>query len=132
MMLHPWVGFAIMPIFALANAGVKFSGGDVGQPVSVAIFAGLVFGKPIGVLVMSWLAVSLGLAARSLELNWSLLVAGGLLTGIGFTMSLCIAGLAFSPAMLDAAKIGILGASVVSAVAGLVVLIGLSSRNRTA
>jgi NhaA family Na+:H+ antiporter len=54
------------------------------------------------------------------------------LTGIGFTMSLCIAGLAFSPAMLDAAKIGILGASVVSAVAGLVVLIGLSSRNRTA
>ena len=132
MMLHPWVGFAIMPIFALANAGVRISGADVGQPVAVAIFVGLVFGKPIGVLTLSGLAVRLGLATRPLDLNWSLLAAGSLLTGIGFTMSLFIAGLAYTPALLDAAKIGILTASVVSAAAGLLVLIWLTSRKPTA
>jgi NhaA family Na+:H+ antiporter len=132
MTLHPWVGFAIMPIFALANAGVRISGADVGQPVAVAIFAGLVFGKPIGVLTLSGLAVRLGLATRPLDLNWSLLAAGSLLTGIGFTMSLFIAGLAYTPALLDAAKIGILTASVVSAAAGLLVLIWLTSRKPTA
>jgi len=88
MMLHPWVGFAIMPIFALANAGVAISGADIGQPVQVAIFAGLVIGKPIGVLAFSWLAARLGLAARPAGLSWRLLAAGGFLTGIGFTMSL--------------------------------------------
>ena len=132
MMLHPWVGFAIMPIFALANAGVRISGADVGQPVAVVIFMGLVFGKPIGVLTLSGLAARLGLATRPLDLNWSLLAAGSLLTGIGFTMSLFIAGLAYTPALLDAAKIGILTASVVSAAAGLLVLIWLTSRKPTA
>jgi NhaA family Na+:H+ antiporter len=132
MTLHPWVGFAIMPIFALANAGVRISGADVGQPVAVVIFVGLVFGKPIGVLTLSGLAVRLGLATRPLDLNWSLLAAGSLLTGIGFTMSLFIAGLAYTPALLDAAKIGILTASVVSAAAGLLVLIWLTSRKPTA
>ena len=132
MMLHPWVGFAIMPIFALANAGVRISGADVGQPVSAAIFAGLVFGKPIGVLTFSWLAVRLRLASRPFDLSWSLLAAGGLLTGIGFTMSLFIAGLAYTPTMLEAAKIGILTASVVSAAAGLLMLIWLTSRKRSA
>lgn len=131
-MLHPWVGFAIMPIFALANAGVAISGADVGQPVSVAILAGLVFGKPIGVLTFSWLAVRFGLATRALGLSWPLLAAGGLLTGIGFTMSLFIAGLAYAPAMLDAAKIGVLTGSVVSAAAGLLMLIWLTYRKRTA
>ena len=118
MMLHPWVGFVIMPIFALANAGVAISGAHVGQPVSVAIFAGLVFGKPVGVLAFSWLVVRLGLATRAPGLSWPLLGAGGLLTGIGFTMSLFIAGLAYAPAMLDAAKVGILTGSVASAAAG--------------
>jgi NhaA family Na+:H+ antiporter len=132
MMLHPWVGFAIMPIFAFANAGVTISGVDIGQPVSTAIFAGLVFGKPIGVLALSGLAVRLGLATRPLDLNWSLLAAGSLLTGIGFTMSVFIAGLAYTPALLDAAKIGILTASVVSAAAGLLMLIWLTSRKRAA
>jgi NhaA family Na+:H+ antiporter len=132
MTLHPWVAFAIMPIFALANAGVTISGVDIGQPVSTAIFAGLVFGKPIGVLTLSWLAVRFGLATRSLDLSWSLLAAGSLLTGIGFTMSLFIAGLAYTPALLDAAKIGILTASAVSAAAGLLMLIWLTSRKRAA
>jgi NhaA family Na+:H+ antiporter len=132
MMLHPWVGFAIMPIFALANAGVTFSRSDVGQPVSVAIFAGLVFGKPVGVIAGGWLAVRLGFATRPSRLSWPLLAGGGLLTGIGFTMSLFVAELAYEPALLVAAKIGILAASVASAVAGLLMLIWLTSRKRQA
>ena len=129
-MLHPWVGFVIMPIFALANAGVAISGAHVGQPVSVAIFAGLVFGKPVGVLAFSWLVVRLGLATRAPGLSWPLLAAGGLLTGIGFTMSLFIAGLAYAPAMLDAAKVGILTGSVASAAAGVLMLAWLTTRER--
>lgn len=129
-MLHPWAGFAIMPIFALANAGVEITGADVGQPVSVAIFAGLVFGKPIGVVTLCFLADHLRLATRPSALSWSFLAAGALLTGIGFTMSLFIAGLAFTPAMLDAAKLGILTGSIFSAAAGLSILIRLTHRKR--
>ena len=131
MMLHPWVAFAIMPVFALANAGVAISGADFGQPVSVAIFAGLVFGKPVGVLAFSWLVVRLGLATQALGLSWPLLAAGSLLTGIGFTMSLFIAGLAYAPALLDAAKVGILTGSVASAAAGILMLAWLTTRKRT-
>jgi len=131
-MLHPWVGFAVMPIFALANAGVAVTGVDLGQSVSLAVFAGLVLGKPAGVLGFSWLAVRLGLAARGPSLSWPFLAAGAFLTGIGFTMSLFIAGLTYTPAMLSAAKIGILSGSVVSAAAGLVMLVWLTSRQRTA
>lgn len=130
MMLHPWAGFVIMPIFALANAGVAISGADIGQSVSVAIFAGLAFGKPIGVLAFSWLAVRLGFATQASSLRWPFLAAGALLTGIGFTMSLFIAGLAYTPAMLDAAKIGILTGSVFSAAGGLLMLVWLTSRIR--
>lgn len=78
----------------------------------------LVFGKPVGVIAASWLAVRLGLAVQPPELSWRVLAAGALLTGIGFTMSLFIAALAYPPATLDAAKIGILGGSAVSAAAG--------------
>lgn len=131
MKLHPWAGFLIMPLFALANAGVAISGVGLLEPVSVAIFASLVLGKPIGVVALSWLAVRLGLATRPAELSWAFLGGGALLTGIGFTMSLFIAGLAYSPAMLDAAKVGILGGSVVSAAAGLLVLGWLIHQKRT-
>jgi NhaA family Na+:H+ antiporter len=130
MMLHPWAGFVIMPLFALANAGVAISGADIGQSVSVTIFVGLAFGKPIGVLAFSWLAVRFGFATQAPSLNLPFLAAGALLTGIGFTMSLFIAGLAYTPAMLDAAKIGILGGSVFSAAAGLLMLVWLTSRIR--
>jgi NhaA family Na+:H+ antiporter len=92
----------------------------------------LVFGKPIGVLIFSWLAVRLGLATQALGLSWSLIAAGALFTGIGFTMSLFIAGLAYDPAMLTAAKIGILGGSAVSAAAGFLMLIWLTSKRKTA
>jgi NhaA family Na+:H+ antiporter len=123
MMLHPWVGFAVMPIFALANAGVTFAGADIRQPVIAAIFVGLVFGKPAGVLAFTWSAVRLGWAIKPTNLSWILLAAGACLTGIGFTMSLFIASLAYAPDMLLAAKIGILSASTVSAAIGLLVLV---------
>lgn len=125
-MLHPWVGFAVMPIFALANAGVTITGDNLGQSVSIAIIAGLVLGKPVGVLGFSWLAVKFRLAARGPSLSWPFVTAGAFLTGIGFTMSLFIAGLAYDPAMLDAAKLGILAGSVFSAAIGLSMLAWLT------
>jgi len=128
MRLHPWVGFAIMPIFALANAGVRLPGADFGQPLILAIGAGLVLGKPLGVFLMSWLAVRLGLATLFPGLTWPVLAAGCFLTGIGFTMSIFIAGLAFPASIQADAKIGILMASVISATLGVTAL-WLTSRN---
>lgn len=129
--LHPWVGFVVMPLFALANAGVVISGTDLVQPVSVAIMAGLVIGKPGGVLIFSWVAVRLGLAIRATSLSWPLLIAGAFLTGIGFTMSLLIASLVYDPITLNAAKLGIFSGSVFSAAAGLLMLLWLTSWKRT-
>lgn len=120
--LHPWVAFGIMPLFALANAGVPFSLGVFGDRVALAVVAGFVLGKPIGIVGFAWLAVRSGLAARPAALGWGALAGGGMLAGIGFTMALFIADLAFQGALLDAAKLGILGASVLSAASGLALL----------
>lgn len=128
--LHPWVSFGIMPLFAFANAGVPISLGDFGNPVTVAVFGGLALGKPIGIMTFSWLAVRSGIAIRPSDLSWSLLAGGGLLAGIGFTMALFIANLAFSQSLIDGAKLGILSASIVSALAGLTLLAWLSPRGR--
>ncbi|MEQ8661050.1 MAG: Na+/H+ antiporter NhaA [Gammaproteobacteria bacterium] len=130
--LHPWVGFAVVPIFALANAGIVVSGTDFRQPLVLAIIGGLVLGKPIGVLAFSWLAVRLGVARRPSGLSWRQLSAGALLTGIGFTMSLFIAGVAYAPAMFNAAKLGILSGSLCSATAGILMLAWLASQRRGA
>ncbi|TAM44201.1 MAG: Na+/H+ antiporter NhaA [Gammaproteobacteria bacterium] len=120
--LHPWVGFVIVPLFAFANAGLPLSVGDLGNSVAVAVFVGFALGKPIGVLTFSWLAVRSNLAIRPADLSWRLLAGGGLLAGIGFTMALFIAKLAFNESLLDSAKLGIFLASVFSAVAGLALL----------
>ena len=128
--LHPWVGFVVVPLFALANAGVVVSGADFRQPVVLAVIGGLVLGKPIGVLTFSWLAVRMGVARRPAGLSWQQLAAGALLTGIGFTMSLFIAGLAYTPAMFNAAKLGILTGSLCSAVAGVLILAWLTAHRR--
>ena len=120
--LHPWVAFGVMPLFALANAGVPFSFHAVGDPVALAVVGGFVFGKPVGVVVFAWLAVRVGLATRPADLGWGTLAGGGMLAGIGFTMALLIAGLAFHDTLLQAAKIGILAASVISAVGGVTLL----------
>jgi NhaA family Na+:H+ antiporter len=126
--LHPWVGFAVMPLFAFANAGVPMSFGDVINPVALAVFVGFVVGKPMGVLTFSWLAVRSGIAIKASDLDWKLLTGGAFLAGIGFTMALFIAHLAFSKDLIDAAKLGILSGSVASAAAGVALLAWLSPR----
>lgn len=127
--LHPWVGFVIMPLFAFANAGVPISMDNLGGPVTIAIFVGFAVGKPVGVLSFSWLAVRSGIAIRPPELSWWSLAGGGMLAGIGFTMALFIANLAFSESLIGSAKLGILLASVVSAVAGLALLTWATARS---
>jgi NhaA family Na+:H+ antiporter len=128
--LHPWVAFVIMPLFAFANAGLPLSLADLGPSVTVAVFVGFALGKPIGILTFSWLAVRSGIATRPPDLSWRLLAGGGLLAGIGFTMALFIANLAFSKNMIDSAKLGIFLASVASAVAGLALLRWLPTRGQ--
>lgn len=130
LMLHPWVAFAILPIFALANAGVRVGSAPIDPAVVTAVIAGLAIGKPLGIFTLSWLAVRLRLAVRPPSLTWPMLAAGGVLTGIGFTMALFIAELAFEPVLLVSAKIGILAASVVAGAAGLLSLYLLSRREK--
>lgn len=131
-MLNRPVAFVIMPLFALSNAGVAL--GSVGEalatPIAIGIALGLVLGKVIGISAFSWLSVRMGWAALPHGANWGTLVATAMLGGIGFTMSLFIAGLAFpDPVMLDEAKIGILTASTLAGVLGYVVL-GRVARSR--
>lgn len=128
MALHPWVGFVVMPLFALANAGLPLTPGDLGHSVTVAVFLGFALGKPVGVLSFSWLAVRLKIAIRPPELSWGLLTGGSILAGIGFTMALFIATLAFDQSLIDQAKLGIFLASALSAAGGLVVLMWVTRR----
>jgi NhaA family Na+:H+ antiporter len=123
--LHPWVGFLIMPVFALANAGVPIELADLGHPVAVAVAAGLLVGKPLGIVLASFLAVRLGLARLPEGVGWGAMTGAGMLAGIGFTMALFISSLALSGDTLDVAKVGILAASFVAAVAGMGLLVGL-------
>lgn len=118
--LHPWVGFFIMPVFALANAGVAVKPETVGEPVSLAVTAGLLLGKPVGIVLFAWLAVRLKLATLPAGVNWRMMLAAGFLGGIGFTMSLFIGELAFrdEPRLLADAKTGILLGSFAAAVVG--------------
>ena len=121
--LHGWVAFAIMPVFALANAGVAL-GGDIlamlTDPVALGIGLGLVVGKQVGVFGFAWAAVRTGLARLPDGVTWGQVHGVALLTGIGFTMSIFIATLAFgaTPERLDSAKLGILVASLISGVLG--------------
>jgi NhaA family Na+:H+ antiporter len=121
--LHPWSGFVIMPLFALANAGVAVSPERFSDPVAVAVICGLCLGKPVGIVAASWLAVKSGLARLPGGVGWGAIMGAGFLAGIGFTMSLFISGLALAGPMLDAAKVGILAASLISAVAGASLLV---------
>jgi Na+:H+ antiporter, NhaA family len=119
--LHPLVASGIMPLFALANAGVALGGVDLraGLGVTLGVAAGLLFGKPLGIFVASWLAVRIGWATLPANVTWPMLHGAAWLGGIGFTMALFIGGLAFSAAPLqDASKLGILAASFLAGVAG--------------
>ncbi|RPI72651.1 MAG: Na+/H+ antiporter NhaA, partial [Ignavibacteriales bacterium] len=124
--LHPWVSFFIIPLFALANAGVSF-GEDffpsLTDPISIGIITGLFLGKQTGIFLFAWLAIKLNIAAKPAGVNWTKIYAAGILAGIGFTMSLFIANLAFQePALLDISKVGILTASVISGITGFTIL----------
>lgn len=125
--LNPWSTFLILPLFALANAGVTFiaagSSPDLFNPISLGIIFGLVLGKPLGLSLFSWLAVRLNIARLPAGVGWAQFIGATFLAGIGFTISLFIANAAFSdPALVASAKTAILIASVLSAIIGWVLL----------
>ena len=119
--LHPWTSYVIVPLFAVANAGVELSGGQLSDPsaVFVGVFLGLVVGKLVGISAFSWLAVRVGLGRLPEGTGWGHIVGVAAVAGIGFTVSLFITGLAFERMGLqDDAKIGTLSASIVAAIVG--------------
>jgi NhaA family Na+:H+ antiporter len=124
--LHPWVAFLIVPLFALANAGVQVSG-DVAaiasEPLVLGVLLGLVVGKQIGITAAAWLVVRSGLAALPAGVSWRQIYGVAWLGGIGFTMSLFVADLAFGESpILAVAKVGILAASVVAGLGGYLIV----------
>lgn len=122
---EPWSSYVVLPIFALANAGVTWSAGvlDGQGRLLLAIALGLIVGKPVGMIVASWLAVRSGLALKPEAYTWRQLCGAGTLGGIGFTMSLFIAGIAFSEeGTFAAAKIGIFVASILAGGLGVLIL----------
>jgi len=120
--LHPWVAFLIMPLFALANAGVVVSLGGIQEPIAIALIVGLTVGKPVGIVAASWIAIKLGLAQLPDRMTWSSLLGGAWLGGIGFTMALFIGSLSVTEPALAAAKTGILFGSSISLVLGMALL----------
>ncbi len=116
--LHPWTSFVIVPLFALANAGIHVDGqllGDaVTSPVTLGIMVGYVVGKPLGIVGASWLASRSWLAGLRRALSWPVIVGGGTVAGIGFTVSLLISTLAFDGRELEEAKLGVLAAAVLA------------------
>ena len=127
-LLHPWTSFFVLPLFALANAGVNLGGGALSgilsEPVTLGVIAGLVVGKPLGIMVAAWLAVAAKKARLPRGVGWLEMLGVGSLAGVGFTVSIFIAGLAFTdPELVDMAKVGILAASVTSGVIGYLALV---------
>ena len=125
--LLPWITYGVMPVFALANAGVPFGADPVGAltaPVTLAVLLGLVLGKQIGVAGFAWVAVRAGVAHLPDRVSWRQIFGIACLCGIGFTMSIFIGGLAFEGPLLDQAKMGILAGSLVSGLLGWAVLRG--------
>jgi Na+/H+ antiporter NhaA len=118
-LLHPWVSYAIVPLFALANAGVVIDAGTLGQaigsPITLGIVLGLVVGKPVGILLFSWLATRRWLGRLPLSVPWPALIGMAVVAGIGFTVSLLIASLTFTGVDLQNAKLGVIAASAIAA-----------------
>ena len=125
--LHPWISYLVMPLFAFSNSGITLHAGflkDIlSSNITLGVLLGLVFGKFIGVLIFSWLAVKMKIAALPQGVSWKHIIGVALLAGIGFTMSLFITTLAFNDAQLVTdAKLGIFIASIISGVVGYFVL----------
>ena len=132
--LHPFSSYVVLPLFALANAGVAVSGSGLvdalTSPVALGIVVGLVIGKPLGIVLFTWIAVKAKVGRLPEETTWPMVVGLGAVGGIGFTVSLFIAGLSYESALLtDAAKIGIIGGSVLAAVAGVLVLMAATRKS---
>ncbi|MDQ6749157.1 MAG: Na+/H+ antiporter NhaA [Actinomycetota bacterium] len=123
--LHPWTGFLIVPLFALANAGIHVDGallGDaVSSPITVGVLLAYVVGKPLGIFGASWLATRSRLHGPRLPVSWPGLAGAGVVAGIGFTVSLLIASLAFHGRQLEEAKLGVLAAAAAASALGWVV-----------
>jgi Na+:H+ antiporter, NhaA family len=115
---------------SFANAGLPLSVSDFSGSIAVTIFAGFVLGKPIGIMMFSWLAVRLHVAILPMELSWSVLAGGSMLAGIGFTMALLIADMAFDETLIESAKLGIFLASLFSATAGIAFLMWLPANGK--
>ncbi|BAP43780.1 Na+/H+ antiporter NhaA [Pseudomonas sp. StFLB209] len=132
--LHPWVAFAILPLFAFANAGVPLAGLSLESfthPVSMGISAGLLLGKTLGVFGLTWLVVACGLAKLPSEANWGQVLGVSILCGIGFTMSLFVGSLAFVPGVSPFAgvdRMGILTGSLLAALIGYAVMAMASAK----
>jgi len=123
--LHPWVAFLVIPLFAMANVGVALGGAELvhaaTSPISLGIMLGLLVGKPLGITLFTYLPVRMGLASLSPRLRWGHIAAAGMTGGIGFTMSLFIAGLSLEgTGLYDTAKVGIIAGSVLSSAAGII------------
>jgi Na+:H+ antiporter, NhaA family len=126
-LLHPWTSFVVVPLFALANAGVYLSEETlreaVTSPISLGVILGLVVGKTVGITGASWIAIRTGVGALPAGVRWSQLAGAAIVAGIGFTVSLLVAGLAFGEGpRLDIAKAGILVASTLAGVGGYLVI----------
>lgn len=134
--LHPWSSYVVLPVFALANAGIDLRGGvladAVKSPITIGVVLGLVVGKTVGVTLASWLTVKLGFGRLPTGTGWATVVGLATVAGIGFTVSLFITGLAFGDATLTAAdaKVGVLGGSIIAAVLGAAVLVANGARHR--
>jgi Na+/H+ antiporter NhaA len=119
--LHPWTSFVIAPLFALANAGIHVDGdllGDaVGSPITLGIVAGYVIGKPVGLTAATWLATRRWVTGLRPTLSWPMIAGSGTVAGVGFTVSLLIAGIAFDGRELEEAKLGVLAAALLATVA---------------
>ena len=126
--LYPWVYFGILPLFALTNADVSFLGGDLGamitSPVFFGVFFGLLAGKPIGIMLFSFIVIKVKLASLPENVNWIHMLGAAILGGVGFTMAIFVANLAFpaDAALVTNAKIAILSASTLAGVIGFVFL----------
>ena len=128
-LLHPWTSYVILPAFALANAGIHFSGGGFSDAlfqnnVAIGIVAGLVVGKPLGIVLFPLVASRLGLVSLPTATKWSHVLGVGFVAGIGFTVAIFVTGLAFnqSPELIDYGKLAVLGASVVAGLLGYTIL----------
>ena len=115
-LFHPWTSYVIVPLFALANAGIAIDGAflerALSSPITLGILFGYVVGKPVGIFGASWLVTRLSRGRMQPPVGWAAVAGGGTIAGIGFTVALLVATLAFERARLEEAKLGILGAAV--------------------